>query len=299
MRTNPVKEALAAGGIAYGCMCFEFFTPGLAQIAKAAGAEYILFDMEHSGAEIDVMKQQFAYCRGVGIVPMARVPAGDYHFIARALDVGAMGIMVPMVADAKQAEAIVSCTRYPPHGRRGAAFGVAHDDYEGGSVTDKMQIANERTLVMCLIETAEGVKNVDAIAAVPGVDVCWLGHFDLSNFIGIPAQFDHPKFLKAVDRITEACARHGKAAGMMAHEEPWARTFMEKGFRAMAWGLDINMVQVPLRADLATLRAEIGTAPVVPPTVKAASAKRAGDKAAKPAFAKVKPVKPAKKARKA
>src|SRR5206468_6989137 len=126
---------------------------------------------------------------------MARVPRGEYHFIARALDIGALGVMVPMVGTPAEAEHIVACTRYPPHGRRGAAFGFAHDDYEGGDVAEKIRIANERTLVICLIETADGIKNIDAIAAVPGVDVLWLGHFDLTNFLGIPAQFDHPKYV--------------------------------------------------------------------------------------------------------
>ena len=105
-----------------------------------------------------------------------------------------MGIMAPMVGSAEEAEYIVSCTRYPPKGRRGAAFGFTADDYVGGSVTDIIKVADERTLVMCLIETAEGIENVDKIAAVPGVDVLWLGHFDLTNFLGIPAQFDHPKY---------------------------------------------------------------------------------------------------------
>ena len=131
MRKNTVKEMLNAGEAAFGTMIFEFFTPGIAQIVKAAGADFILFDMEHSGAGIDVIKAQMAACRGIGLTPMVRVPVLQSHFIARCLDMGAMGIMVPMVETAAQAREIVSATRYPPIGRRGAAFGVAHDDYEG------------------------------------------------------------------------------------------------------------------------------------------------------------------------
>src|SRR5262245_14431504 len=138
MRKNPVKSGLQAGKHAFGTMVFEFFTPGMPQIAKAAGAEFILFDMEHSGISIEALKAQIAACRGIGLVPMVRVPTLQYHFIARCLDMGAMGIMVPMVESAAQAREMVSATRYPPGGRRGAAFAMAHDDYEAGPLPDKL-----------------------------------------------------------------------------------------------------------------------------------------------------------------
>ena len=161
MRDNPVKQRLAEGGYAFGTMVFEFFTPGIAQIVRAAGAEFVLYDMEHSGAGIDTIKVQMATCRGIGIVPLVRVPTTQYHFIARTLDAGAMGVMVPMVESAAQAREIVACTRYPPLGGRGAAFGVAHDDYESGPVPEKIAKAMARTLVIGQIETARGAAAVD------------------------------------------------------------------------------------------------------------------------------------------
>src|SRR5258708_27615978 len=148
MRKNPVKESLRAGNPAFGTMVFEFFTPGIAQIVRAAGAEFILFDMEHSGVGMETLKACIATCRGIGLTSLVRIPTLQYHFIARCLDIGAMGIMVPMVESAAQAREIVSATRYPPAGRRGSAFGLAHDDYGGGPVPAKMAIANERTLVI-------------------------------------------------------------------------------------------------------------------------------------------------------
>jgi 2-keto-3-deoxy-L-rhamnonate aldolase RhmA len=254
MRQNPVKQKLQAGGNVFGTMVFEFFTPGIAQIAKAAGAEFVFFDMEHSGIGMDVVKAQMALCRGIDLVPLVRVPVLQSHFIARCLDMGAMGIMVPMVETAAQAREIVSATRYPPAGRRGAAFGVAHDDYLSGSVADKIAAANERTMVIALVETAEGIKNVDEIAAVDGIDVIWLGHFDLTNFMGIPAQFQHPDYLAAVDKLTAAGKRHGKALGMMAGDIAWGRDYMAKGFNAVAYGLDIALFQRALGDGISALR---------------------------------------------
>lgn len=254
MRDNPVKNALRNGGRAVGAMVFECFAPGLPQICSNAGAEFILYDMEHTGLGFESLKTQLALCRGLALVPMARVPRGEYHFIARALDVGAFGVMVPMVGTPAEAEYIVSCSRYPPHGRRGAAFGFAHDDYQGGDVAAKMALLHQRTMMIAQIETDEGLANVEAIAAVPGIDALWIGQFDLTNFLGIPAQFDHPAYLAAVARVLAACAAHGKAPAMLATDDAWARDCAAGGFRLMAYGIDQLMLQEALRRGLDVLR---------------------------------------------
>jgi 2-keto-3-deoxy-L-rhamnonate aldolase RhmA len=273
MRDNPVKAKITAGGNSFGAMIFEFFTPGIAQICKAAGAEFILYDMEHTAISTETLRQQFALCRGLGIVPLVRVPTTEYDFIARMLDVGAMGIMVPMVDTAEQAAFIASCCKYPPVGRRGAAFGVGHDDFTGGSVLDKMKAGNERTLVICQIETAKGAENCDAIAAVPGVDVLWLGHFDLTNFMGIPAQFDNPRYLKAVDDVVAACDRHGKTPAFMAADQKWMKDYLAKGFRLMAYGVDIGIFQNALAQGIDFMRANAAPARPAPKTKLKAKAK--------------------------
>jgi 2-dehydro-3-deoxyglucarate aldolase/4-hydroxy-2-oxoheptanedioate aldolase len=255
MRENPVKQKLAAGGNAFGSMIFEFFTPGMPRLLANAGAEFALYCMEHTGAAYETLKPQFALCRALGVVPLVRVPGTEYDLIARALDCGALGVMVPLVDSAEQAQFIVSCTRYPPAGgRRGAAFGFAHDDYQGGDVVAKMQMIHERTLVIAMIETKQGLDNVEAIAAVPGVDVLWLGHFDLSNFIGIPGDFANPVFQDAIRRIAGAAKRHGKAAGYMAASAALGREYLGHGFRMIATGTDQGMLQEATRAMLDGMR---------------------------------------------
>jgi len=254
MRGNPVKDRLRAGEHAFGTLVFEFFTPGMARIMDAAGAEFALFDTEHSGVGIETVKQQMAYSAGTACVPMVRVPSTNYHHIAAALDAGALGIMAPMVESAEQAAHFVACTRYPPDGCRGAAFGVAHDDYRGGPVVEKVAAANARTLVIAMVETVVGVAHVDAIAGVPGVDVLWLGHFDLTNSMGIPGQFDHPDYLDAVRRIVGAAARHGQACGCMAADEAWAERYMGMGFRMLAYGLDHLVFQAALARGITAMR---------------------------------------------
>jgi 2-dehydro-3-deoxyglucarate aldolase/4-hydroxy-2-oxoheptanedioate aldolase len=251
MQTNPVKQKLAAGASAFGSMIFEFFTPGMPRLLKNAGAEYAMYCMEHTGASYETLKPQFALCRALGVAPLVRVPGTEYDFIARALDCGALGVMVPLVDTAEQARFIVSCTRYPPAGgRRGAAFGFAHDDFEGGDVVAKMKTIHERTLVIAMIETKAGLENVDAIAAVPGVDVLWLGHFDLSNFLGIPGDFANPVFQDAIRKITGAAKKHGKAAGYMAASAALGKEYLGHGFRMIATGTDQGMLQEATRSML-------------------------------------------------
>jgi 2-dehydro-3-deoxyglucarate aldolase/4-hydroxy-2-oxoheptanedioate aldolase len=135
---------------------------------------------------------------------------------------------------------------------------MAHDDYEGGSVPEKIAAANERTLVIALVETAAGVAAVDEIAAVDGIDVIWVGHFDLTNFMGIPGQFENPDYLRAIDTIVEAAKRHGKIAGFMAADEVWARDYLAKGFRIIAYGVDHLLLQRALGAGLSRMREIVG-----------------------------------------
>ncbi len=254
MRGNPVKARLAAGGKAFGTMVFELTGPGLPAILADAGADYVLYDMEHSGLSMDEMKAQFAYCRGLDIVPLVRPPGKQYNLLSLLLDLGAMGFMLPMVESAAEAAEIVSWTRYPPDGVRGAMFGAAHDDYAAGDVPAKMRAANARTFVMPLIETASGIENVEEILAVPGIDAAHLGHFDLSLSMGMPGEFERPEFQAAVDRLLAACETHGKPAGCMVTDVGTGRAWMERGFRLVSYSADIWLVQEGLRAGLQGLK---------------------------------------------
>jgi 2-dehydro-3-deoxyglucarate aldolase/4-hydroxy-2-oxoheptanedioate aldolase len=254
MRSNPIKQQLRSGGVSLGTMVFEFASTGIARLAAEATAEFILYDMEHSGWTLETIRTLLATARAAPLVPMVRVPAAEYHFLARVLDMGAMGVMVPMVESAEQAQRIADSCRYPPVGRRGAAFTVAHDDYTGGDILDKMRVANAEVLLIAQIETARGLERVEEIAAVEGIDVLWIGHFDLTNFLGIPGQFDHPKFRDAIQRVIAACRQHNKSGGFLVSSPEAARLRLEQGFRCLAYGGDLWMYQQTLSAGLQAVR---------------------------------------------
>lgn len=255
MKPNAIKSDVLAGKTVAGAMIFEFFSPGMSAILANAGCRFVLYDMEHTGLGFETLKWLFSTCRGLPIEPMVRVPRGEYAWLARALDLGARGVMIPMVESAAQAQAIVQACRYPPLGRRGAGFGFAQCDYLGGDVGEKVRRSNERTMVIAQIETERGLEQVEQIAMVDGVDVLWVGHFDLSSFMGIPGRFDDPRFDAAMRRVAEMARRHGKAAGFMATDAAWIARAHEMGYTMIAAGTDTGLLGQALKGLVGQIEA--------------------------------------------
>ncbi|MBX3069463.1 MAG: hypothetical protein KF883_03045 [Thermomicrobiales bacterium] len=250
MRKNTVKEQLASGGISVGTMIFEFNSTGIGHLAGEAGADFVIYDMEHTGWSIETIRELIATSRASKAISMVRVPATQYHLISRPLDVGALGIMVPMVESVEQARLIAQSAKYAPDGARGAAFTLAHDNYEGGTVPDKMADANRETFVIAQIETAQGVESCEAIAAVDGIDCLWVGHFDLSISMGIPGQFDHPDFIAAITRVAQAAESRGKTAGVMVSDLENGAFWKGLGYRAFAYSGDLWLYMAALQAGV-------------------------------------------------
>lgn len=254
MHNNHVKHKLQAGETSIGTMMFEFNTTGIGRLAAVAGAEFALYDMEHTGWSIESIRMLIATTPKAEMVPIVRIPATEYHFVARVLDVGAMGVMVPMCETEEQAKLLVSSAKYPPIGRRGAAFSIAHDDYRPGSIPDIVQSANDEVLLIAQIETARGLENVEAIAAVPGIDALWIGLYDMTNSMGIPGQMQHPDTTAAIDRVLAACKAHNKAPAVLVTSIPEGQAQLDRGFKMVAYSGDLWIYQAALRHGIKTLR---------------------------------------------
>jgi 2-keto-3-deoxy-L-rhamnonate aldolase RhmA len=237
---NPFREKLRAGGTVFGQMVLELFTPGIGPMLANAGMEFVIYDMEHGRCDIALAAQMIASCRGCDIVPMMRVPDVNFAPLSRVLDLGARGVMVPRVETRAQAEDIVAQLKYAPQGRRGVALGIAHDVYRAGGPSF-FPAANEDTAVILLLETVKAFENLDAILSVPGVDVAWVGHYDLTTSMGIPSQFEHRRFLEAMDALVASCKRHGVAPGFLPPTPEATAHWMAKGFRAISLGSDIGV----------------------------------------------------------
>jgi len=251
---NALKEMSRTREVKLGHFIVEFATPGIGHILKAAGCDFAFFDLEHSGFGFETAKSALRYFEAAGVPALVRVPANDRHFIARACDIGAEGIMVPMVGTAAEAEAIVRAMKYFPRGDRGVALGIAHDNFAVQPAEQAMAEGNARTTLFCLIETAEGIDNVDEIAAVDGVDCLWIGHFDLSQSLGIPGQFDHPDFLAAVDKVVAAGKRHDKALGRLVPRVDEGIRLFGQGFDFCCYSGDAWLLRDALSSAIKSLR---------------------------------------------
>lgn len=251
---NRFRERLRNGDVVFGQMVLELFTPGIGPMLAASGMEFVIYDMEHGRCDISMLAEMISSCRGSDIVPLVRVPDFGFQPLSRVLDIGARGVMVPRVETRRQAEEIVAQLKYAPVGRRGVALGIAHDLYRAGGPSYFAQ-ANEDTAVILLVETAKAFENLDDIVSVPGVDVAWMGHYDLTVSMGIPAQFDHPAFLNAMDALVSCCRRHGVAPGFLPPSPEAAIHWIRKGFRAISLGSDVGVYLESMRRFHASVSA--------------------------------------------
>ncbi len=255
MQPSKFKQAIASGGTAVGHMIGEFGTRNIARIVATANPDFVMIDMEHNGFDTERVADLCAWFRATGIDLMVRVPQGLYHFCARSLDAGAQGIMVANVESVEQAKAIVDACKYPPFGHRGVGLGGAHNDFVmPADPAEYFRFANENSVIVAMIESPVGLANADAIAATPGIDMLWVGHFDFSTNMGIPGQFQHPDFLAALATVAAAAHRHGKQAGMQPGRVEDARQWSELGFNVLNFGIDYGVYRAALANGVKQVR---------------------------------------------
>jgi len=223
-------------------MIFEFFSPGIPIILKNAGCEFIIFDMEHGGLSLEQFKVLATISNSNQISPLIRIPEVSYNYVARALDLGASGIMAPMVNTAEEAMKVVKSSKYPPEGIRGAGFGFAHDNYNNQNPLKYIKKANDELINIIQIETKYGLENVELIAAIDGVDCLWVGHFDLTNFLGIPGDFTSSIYLDAIKRVVDAGKINKKSLGIMVNNNDELEMYSELGFNMIAVGTEMNIL---------------------------------------------------------
>lgn len=255
-----VSDLLAKPGLKLGHYVGEFTTPGIGYILKEAGCEHVFFDMEHSGYSFETLSRVLRYFEAADLPAFVRVPSDSYDHIARALDCGAQSIIIPMVGSAEQARSVVEKMKYTPKGSRGLAPALGNDLYRMRPVGEFLASANERTKLVCLIETADGIANVDEIAAVDGVDVLWVGHLDLTASMGIPAQFDHSDYVAALDKVAAAGKRNGLNLGRLVTDMNEGIKLAKDGWDLISYHGDVWLLQTAIKAGLETIREGVAKA---------------------------------------
>ena len=219
-RKNAVLQRLAQGEPLLSLGIRNARTAEIVRIAKTAGFGAVWVDLEHSSISIDCAVQIIASADDLGLEAWVRVPERDYGVIGRLLDGGATGIIAPHVETAEEAQKVVNAARFPPRGQRSQTALLPQTKYQRMPAAELMRCADLATTVHILIESAEGVRNADAIAAVDGVDVLHVGMNDLSVDLGHVDQLRHPDMLGACKRVIAAAQDRGKLAVVGGSSDP-------------------------------------------------------------------------------
>lgn len=228
-------------------------SPVTVEMAGLAGFDWLLIDHEHGPGGEETLLHQLQAASATPAVPIVRVAANETARFKRVLDAGAAGVMVPWVSNEAEARAAVAAMRYPPHGIRGTA--KLHRGCEfGATFADYYAQSHEWLVMMAQIETVEGVRQAERIAAVDGVDVLFIGPMDLTTSMGIQDQLTHPAFREAVRFITQAAEKAGKASGILLHNAALLPLCLEFGISVIALGSDGGLVASGLRSAATAIR---------------------------------------------
>jgi len=252
MRKNPLKDKLRKGEPIVG-LFVGLPSPALVEMIGFIGYDYVIIDAEHGVPDLETCEHMIRAAEASGTTPVVRIAENQQQNILRYLDAGAMGVQIPMVNTADDAESVVRSVFYPPKGRRGLA-GVRASRYGIGMTTaDYVDMANQELLVIIQIETTQAVASAQAICATSGVDIVFVGPSDLSSSMGFSGQPTHPQVMRAIESVGKLAQASGKAAGTIARDASAYEHWRSAGFQYLATGVT-NIVHSGGGALLAACR---------------------------------------------
>jgi 2-dehydro-3-deoxyglucarate aldolase/4-hydroxy-2-oxoheptanedioate aldolase len=213
--------------------------PAVAEVLSNCGFDWLWIDMEHAPLSLEQC-QNLILAAGDRCHALVRIPVNDETWIKRVLDLGADGIIVPQVRNAPEAEKAVSASKYPPEGTRSVGIARAHG--YGISFATYTQEANEKLAVILQIEHVEGVRNVESIISVPGVDAIVIGPYDLSGSFGKLGQIQDPQVQQAIETVRAACKCEGMPLGIFALLPEQGKAYLDTGYQLLSLGTDVHFL---------------------------------------------------------
>lgn len=256
--SNPIKERMQRGETVLGMTVRLARSGDIALIAKSTGHDFIFIDAQHSIFSLETIADIAQVAAGCGVTPLVRVRRYDDPNTSLLLDNGVMGIVFPDVDTAQQARHAVAAAKFAPIGKRSVCGGYPQFSYGSVPVGEASKALNDATLVVCMIETMEGLKNVDEIAATSGVDVILVGSNDLLFAMGKPGQFGDPDHVAAVQRIIAAARAHGKFAGLGGDRDVARQVeFIRKGVTFVTTHTDIGFLMTEASRQTSALRSAL------------------------------------------
>jgi 2-keto-3-deoxy-L-rhamnonate aldolase RhmA len=254
---NLAKSKLKDGHLVLCMSLRQARSVDIVMIAAACGFDSVYVDLQHSPLSLETTSMLCSASIGLGITPLVRMPSHSGSEASRILDGGALGLIVPNVNNRAEAEALVPHIKFPPLGHRsvmGLGPALAYRSLSIGEDNDRL---NEQTLLVVMLETPEGIRNADAIAAVPGVDILLIGSNDLCTELGIPGQLRHPLLREAYEVVAKACHAHRKFLGVggIRSDLELQADLVKMGARFMIAGSDVTYLLAAARKDVEALRA--------------------------------------------
>lgn len=237
---NPVKDKLARGETVVSMILRSSRGPEVVDIARVAGFDACYVDLEHSPLSLETASHLCAWARLAGLVPMIRVDSSNAASIGCALDAGAMGVIIPHVEDLATAIMATRSARYAPEGTRSWSSGQPLLRYETVAAGEAKAALNHATLVALMVESLNGLEIVEDLAAIPGVDLLFIGVGDLLDDMGIPGQLRHPRLQTAIRSVMDAAGLHGVSVGIggMAQDPQALRAWLNRGVGFLSLGTD-------------------------------------------------------------
>ena len=253
---NSARARLDSGVLALGVGLRQARTMDIAPAMRACGFDWLFIDLEHGSMDLDMAAQISVAALGAGVAPIVRVPNGAYSMATRALDNGALGIVIPHVETAAEAREVVAELKYPPAGHRSIAGALPQFGFAPPDLATAVTEINRATLVVVMIETAAAVAKADAIAAVPGVDVLLIGTNDLAADFGVTGNYEDDRIVAAYRTVIAACHAHGKWPGMGGiYGAALLERYVGLGMRFILAGNDLGFLMAAARERAGLLRA--------------------------------------------
>lgn len=235
-------ERLHNGESIFGTMIRICRNPIVANLANNAGFDFMMADMELGSYSLELLSDIFMAARNLGLGAFVRVPELSRGYVSRALDLGANGVMVPMIETVEQARTFVEWSKYTPTGNRGMSAYGGHTDYRKETdISSMMDRLNKQTLTIAQIETGKGVENSYDIASVDGVDVLLVGPNDLSVSLGCPGDVNSSVVQDAILKVAQACQKTGKIFGLHG-TTPLLEKWIPHGLRFVMNSTDFDMI---------------------------------------------------------
>jgi 2-dehydro-3-deoxyglucarate aldolase/4-hydroxy-2-oxoheptanedioate aldolase len=242
MKPNRTKQAIKAGHTVVGTMISDLNSVEVPYILAAAGMDFLMVDTEHCSTGMESTYRIVQSARSNGLTPLVRVTDNTYTLIARTLDLGAMGVMVPRVHTAEQARQAVSHAKYPPVGNRGYAARGVVTEYKAATMPEVIAWVNEHTLIIVQVESVEALSNLEEITQVPGIDVALVGPSDLSISLGVPGEFQHSHVVEAIKDTFEICLKNGVSPSIYCGDMQTAKYYLDIGMKFVMYSSDGRML---------------------------------------------------------